>query len=85
MCRVLTVHGTADDDVALEEAYEIGKVVPDHQLKIVEGADHTYHSRLDELAAAVVPFTKECFRQLGEDEQEDAAVSSCGEIEQSGK
>lgn len=86
MHRVLTVHGTADDDVALEEAYEIGKVIPDHQLKIVEGADHTYYARLDELAAAVVPFAKECFRQLGEgDRKEDDAISSCGEVEKSGK
>lgn len=64
MHRVLTVHGTADVDVALDEAYEIGKVVPNHQLQIVEGADHTYHARLDELAAAVVRFAKECFEPL---------------------
>ncbi|XP_047941573.1 uncharacterized protein LOC125188644 isoform X1 [Salvia hispanica] len=59
-CKVLTVHGTADNDVALDEAYEIGKVAPNHQLKLVDGADHTYESRLDQLAAAVVPFAKEC-------------------------
>lgn len=59
-CRVLTVHGTADVDVALEEAYEIGKCISDHQLQIVDGADHTYFSRLDELAAAVVTFANQC-------------------------
>lgn len=60
MHRVLTVHGTADVDVVLEEAYEIGKCIEDHQLQIVQGADHTYFSRLDELAAAVVTFAKQC-------------------------
>ncbi|KAH6818314.1 hypothetical protein C2S51_001917 [Perilla frutescens var. frutescens] len=59
-CKVLTVHGTADNDVALEDAYEIGKCITDHHLELVDGADHTYHSRLDELAAAVVRFAKDC-------------------------
>ncbi|XP_057765978.1 uncharacterized protein LOC130986545 isoform X2 [Salvia miltiorrhiza] len=63
-CKVLTVHGTADNDVALDDAYEIGKVVPNHQLQLVDGADHTYHARLDQLAAAVVHFAKELFQKM---------------------
>lgn len=80
MRRVLTVHGTADVDVVLEEAYEIGKCIEDHQLQIVQGADHTYFSRLDELAAAVVTFAKQCV--VGKEKGESPELKAVDQSDQ---
>ncbi|PHU22224.1 hypothetical protein BC332_07331 [Capsicum chinense] len=39
-CRVLTVHGSADEVVPVEDALAFDKIIPNHQLHISEGADH---------------------------------------------
>jgi len=38
--RVLTVHGSADEVIPLEDAKEFAKIIPNYKLEIVEGADH---------------------------------------------
>lgn len=65
-CRVLTVHGTADEVIPVEDAREFAKIIPNHKLQLVEGANHGYSSHQDELASAILPFVKECM-QHGED------------------
>ncbi|CAI9755714.1 unnamed protein product [Fraxinus pennsylvanica] len=57
-CRVLTVHGTLDEFVPVEDATEFAKYIPNHKLQIVEGADHEYTSHQDELASIVLDFVK---------------------------
>lgn len=69
--RVLTVHGSADEDIPVEDAKEFAKIIPNHQLKIIKGADHGYSSHQDELASSVLPFIKESMQinfQLLKDE-----------------
>ncbi|PIN02730.1 putative esterase [Handroanthus impetiginosus] len=66
-CRVLTVHGSADEIIPVEDAHEFAKIIPNHQLQIIEGADHHYSSHQDELASAVLRFIKECLQQHSED------------------
>ncbi|KAG9135597.1 hypothetical protein Leryth_002327 [Lithospermum erythrorhizon] len=61
-CRVLTVHGSADEVIPVEDAIEISKLIRNHKLHIVEGANHSYTSHQSELAAVVVPFIKENFQ-----------------------
>ncbi|KAL0333770.1 UNVERIFIED_CONTAM: hypothetical protein Sangu_1533200 [Sesamum angustifolium] len=61
-CRVLTVHGTADEVIPVEDAREFAKIIPNHKLQIVEGANHGYSSHQDELASAILPFVKECMQ-----------------------
>ncbi|KAL8505858.1 hypothetical protein ACS0TY_016909 [Phlomoides rotata] len=61
-CRVLTVHGSADEVIPIEDAKEIAKLVPNHCLKIVEGANHGYTSHQAELVSSVLPFVKECMQ-----------------------
>ncbi|KAG8367222.1 hypothetical protein BUALT_Bualt16G0050200 [Buddleja alternifolia] len=61
-CRVLTVHGSVDEIIPVEDALEFAKIIPNHRLQIVEGADHGYSSHQDELASAVLPFIKECIQ-----------------------
>ncbi|GAV78494.1 Abhydrolase_5 domain-containing protein [Cephalotus follicularis] len=57
-CRVLTVHGSADKVIPVEDALEFAKIIPNHQLHIVEGADHGYTSHQAELASVVLSFIK---------------------------
>ncbi|KAK8543715.1 hypothetical protein V6N13_025886 [Hibiscus sabdariffa] len=57
-CRVLTVHGSADNLVPVEDASEFDEIIPNHRLQIIEGADHGYTVHQTELASAVVKFIK---------------------------
>nr|KJB65182.1 hypothetical protein B456_010G083600 [Gossypium raimondii] len=62
-CRVLTVHGSADEIISVEDALEFAKVIPNHQLHIIEGANHGYTSHQTELASSVVKFIKLALEQ----------------------
>ncbi|KAF8388809.1 hypothetical protein HHK36_025489 [Tetracentron sinense] len=57
-CRVLTVHGSVDEIIPIEDALEIAKLIPNHKLHIVEGADHGYTSHQIELASIVLDFIR---------------------------
>eukprot|EP00249_Psilotum_nudum_P015549 c25386_g1_i1 orf=401-1270(-) len=57
-CRVLTVHGSEDAVVTVEDAYEFNKIIPNHTLQIVDGADHVFTNYQKELAALVIEFLK---------------------------
>ncbi|KAB2077090.1 hypothetical protein ES319_A06G080000v1 [Gossypium barbadense] len=62
-CRVLTVHGSADEIISIEDALEFAKVIPNHQLHIIEGANHGYTSHQTELASTVVKFIASALEQ----------------------
>ncbi|EOY30437.1 Alpha/beta-Hydrolases superfamily protein [Theobroma cacao] len=62
-CRVLTVHGSADEIIPIEDALEFAKIIPNHKLHIVEGANHGYTSHQTELASVVVNFIKTVLEQ----------------------
>jgi len=57
-CRVLTVHGSADEVIPLEDAKEFAKIIPNHKLEIVEGADHCYTKHQSQLITNVMEFIK---------------------------
>ncbi|XP_031739602.1 uncharacterized protein LOC101208876 isoform X4 [Cucumis sativus] len=57
-CRVLTVHGSMDRIVPAVDAFEFSKSIANHELCIMEGADHDYTSHQDELGLVVVNFVK---------------------------
>ncbi|KAE8666879.1 Detected protein of confused Function [Hibiscus syriacus] len=57
-CRVLTVHGSADDMVPVEDASEFGEIIPNHQFQIIDGGDHGFTSHQTELSQVVVKFIK---------------------------
>ncbi|OVA03998.1 hypothetical protein BVC80_695g8 [Macleaya cordata] len=57
-CRVLTVHGTVDERIPVEDGYEMAKLIPNHKLHVIEGADHYYTQHQSELVKAVVDFMK---------------------------
>lgn len=62
-CRVLTIHGTADQVIPVEDAFEFDKIIPNHKLQIVEGADHSYIEHQTELASIVVSFVKTALQE----------------------
>ncbi|KAG5595858.1 hypothetical protein H5410_037090 [Solanum commersonii] len=57
--RVLTVHGSADEIIPVEDALEFDKIIPNHKLHIIEGANHCYTSHQAELTPVILPFIKE--------------------------
>ncbi|XP_047308663.1 uncharacterized protein LOC124912143 [Impatiens glandulifera] len=61
--RVMTAHGSEDEIIPIDDGIEFAKIIPNHKLCIVEGADHCYTSHQAELAAIVVPFIKEGFHK----------------------
>jgi len=61
--RVLTVHGSSDSVIPVEDASEFAKIVPNHKLHVIEGADHSYTNHQDELASVVVNYIKETLVQ----------------------
>lgn len=54
--RVLTIHGSMDEMVPVDDALEFAKYIPTHTLHIIEGADHEFTLHQDELASLVVAF-----------------------------
>uniref|UniRef100_A0A7N0T2E0 Serine aminopeptidase S33 domain-containing protein n=1 Tax=Kalanchoe fedtschenkoi TaxID=63787 RepID=A0A7N0T2E0_KALFE len=57
-CRVLTVHGSADEVIPVEDGKEFAKIIPNHRLHIIDGADHCYSQNQAELVSVVVDFIK---------------------------
>ncbi|KAF3960948.1 hypothetical protein CMV_014381 [Castanea mollissima] len=62
-CRILTVHGSADEVIPVQDALEFAKILPNHKLHVVEGADHGYTSHQAELVSVVLNFIKEALQQ----------------------
>ncbi|KAL2501243.1 alpha/beta-hydrolase superfamily protein [Forsythia ovata] len=62
-CRVLIVHGSADELIPVEDALEFAKIIPNNRLHIIEGASHGYTSHEAKLVSVILPFIKECLQQ----------------------
>ncbi|CAI9780390.1 unnamed protein product [Fraxinus pennsylvanica] len=58
-CRVLTVHGSNDKFVHIEDAMEFNKFIANHRLQIIKGANHGYTSHQEQLASAILNFIKD--------------------------
>ncbi|XP_076889205.1 uncharacterized protein LOC143539904 [Bidens hawaiensis] len=57
-CSVLTVHGSDDKITSVEDALEYAKIIPNHKLKIIQGANHLYTNHIGELVHVVLEFLK---------------------------
>ncbi|KAI3412629.1 Hydrolase_4 domain-containing protein [Psidium guajava] len=62
-CRVLTVHGSADEIVPVADALEYAKIIPNHNLRIVEGAGHCYTSHQAEFTSIIMSFIKQALEE----------------------
>ncbi|XP_020979737.1 uncharacterized protein LOC107641519 [Arachis ipaensis] len=61
--EVLTVHGSSETVIPVQDALEFAKIIPNHKLHIIEGANHLYTNHQDELISVVVNFIKENLHQ----------------------
>ncbi|PRQ46856.1 putative feruloyl esterase [Rosa chinensis] len=62
-CRVLTVHGSDDDVIPVGDALEFAKIIPNHKLHVIQGADHYYSDHQAELASTILEFLKAAFQE----------------------
>lgn len=62
-CRVLTVHGSSDKIIRVEDAHEFSTIIPNHKLHLIKGANHGYSEHQAELARVVVDFIKACLQE----------------------
>ncbi|KAM7252640.1 hypothetical protein ACFE04_008149 [Oxalis oulophora] len=74
-CRVLTVHGSKDKIVPATDAFEFAKLIRNHTLHIIEGADHEYTSHQDELVSYVLNFVMGELRNVKGTNHESASCS----------
>ena len=57
-CRVLTVHGSEDEVIPVEDASKFANLIPNHELRIIEGANHRYSGHYSELSSCILAFVK---------------------------
>uniref|UniRef100_A0A0D3GA99 Serine aminopeptidase S33 domain-containing protein n=1 Tax=Oryza barthii TaxID=65489 RepID=A0A0D3GA99_9ORYZ len=57
-CRVLTIHGSKDEIVPVEDALMFAANIPNHELHIIAEANHRYTGHEKELKALVLDFIK---------------------------
>ncbi|KAH7428526.1 hypothetical protein KP509_09G005500 [Ceratopteris richardii] len=60
--QILTVHGSKDQIVDVEDAKEFDKYIKNHKLEIVEGGDHGFTEHREDLQV-VIDFVRECIQQ----------------------
>ncbi|CAG8675509.1 8642_t:CDS:10 [Ambispora leptoticha] len=53
---VLTIHGTADEQISLENAVKYANLIPNHTLKFIIGATHTYKDHTKEIVAEICEY-----------------------------
>lgn len=58
-CRVLTTHGSMDQIVPVKDALEFDGVIANHELRIMEGADHEFTLHQNELVQVVLGFIRD--------------------------
>ncbi|XP_068653319.1 putative uncharacterized protein YDL057W [Aristolochia californica] len=71
-CRVLTVHGSEDEIIPVSAALEFAKLIPNHKLHIIEGANHGYTSHQVELSSIVLNFLRTGVQQGNQSQVEGA-------------
>eukprot|EP00250_Pteridium_aquilinum_P011281 c19963_g1_i1 orf=262-1098(+) len=59
-CRVMTVHGSKDETVSFEEAEDFERLISNHTLQIIDGADHYFRQHQRALVSIVAKFVKNC-------------------------
>ena len=53
---MLTVHGSEDKAVAVDNAFGCDQIIENHTLRIINGADHMYSQHERDLQETVISF-----------------------------
>lgn len=57
--RVLTIHGTNDEVIPADDAYQFAQRIPTHKLVLIKDANHGFHAHQSQLAKHVLQFLQE--------------------------
>lgn len=63
-CRVFTIHGSSDEIIPVEDAFEFAKIIQNHKLHVIGGANHMFSNHQGELSSVVVNFIEETLHQV---------------------
>ncbi|KAG5116730.1 hypothetical protein JHK84_042843 [Glycine max] len=63
-CRVFTIHGSSDEIIPVEDAFEFAKIIPNHKLHVIEGANHIFSNHQGDLSSVVVNCIEETLHQV---------------------
>ena len=59
MDRILTVHGSDDPIVSVDDAKEFDRFISNHKLQILAGANHRFTEHEENLASLVIDFLED--------------------------
>jgi len=62
--RVFTIHGSSDEIIPVEDAFEFAKIIQNHKLHVIGGANHMFSNHQGELSSVVVNFIEETLHQV---------------------
>ncbi|KAG4949386.1 hypothetical protein JHK86_042625 [Glycine max] len=62
--RVFTIHGSSDEIIPVEDAFEFAKIIPNHKLHVIEGANHIFSNHQGDLSSVVVNCIEETLHQV---------------------
>ncbi|KAG4381532.1 hypothetical protein GLYMA_15G170400v4 [Glycine max] len=63
-CRVFTIHGSSDEIIPVEDAFEFAKIISNHKLHVIEGANHIFSNHQGDLSSVVVNCIEETLHQV---------------------
>lgn len=59
LTRVLTIHGTKDEVIPADDAYQFAQRIPTHKLVLVKDANHGYQDHESQLLKHMLEFLQE--------------------------
>ena len=59
MDRILTVHGSDDEIISVDDAKEFDRFISNHKLQILAGANHGFSKHRENLASLVIDFLED--------------------------
>ena len=59
MDRIMTVHGSDDDIISVDDAKEFHRFISNHKLQILAGANHRFTEHGENLASLVIDFLED--------------------------
>ncbi|KAG4956870.1 hypothetical protein JHK85_043250 [Glycine max] len=62
--RVFTIHGSSDEIIPVEDAFEFAKIISNHKLHVIEGANHIFSNHQGDLSSVVVNCIEETLHQV---------------------
>jgi alpha/beta superfamily hydrolase len=56
LTEVLTIHGSADTTIPVEDAHSFAQDIKTHSLTVIDGADHSFRNHVDVLTKRITGY-----------------------------